>query len=123
VHLITKNIYIKDIKPGAKISDHFLVAEKTLAYSQKGLPYLNLRLKDRTGEVEGKVWDNAQEWDKLFKKGDIVQISARALNFRNAVQLSVADVVKVDNLEIDPADYFPVAKQDIDEMFSAAFRR
>jgi len=116
--LITKNIYIKEIKPGAKINDHFLVAEKTLAYSQKGLPYLNLRLKDRTGEVEGKVWDNAQEWDKVFKKGDIVQVSARALNFRNAVQLSVADVVKVDNLEIDPADYFPVAKQDIEEMFT-----
>jgi len=115
--LITKNIYVKDIKPGIKISDHFLVAEKTLAYSQKGLPYLNLRLKDRSGEVEGKVWDNAQEWDKVFKKGDVVQVSARVLNFRNAVQLSVGDIVKIDNREIDPADYFPVAKQDADEMY------
>lgn len=113
----TKNIYIKDIKPGAKISDHFLVAEKTLAYSQKGLPYLNLRLKDRTGELDGKVWENAQEWDKVFKKGDVVQVSARVLNFRNAVQLSVSEIVKIDNLEIDPADYFPVAKQDAAEMF------
>lgn len=113
-----KNIYAKDVRSGAKVSDLFLVSEKTLAYSQKGLPYLNLRLKDRTGELDGKVWENALEWDKLFRKGEVVQITARALNYKNAVQLSVSDVQKTDGEDVDPADFFPVALRDADEMFA-----
>jgi 3'-5' exoribonuclease len=113
-----KSLYAKDIKSGAKVSELFLVSEKTLAYSQKGLPYLNLRLKDKTGELDGKVWENAHEWDKLFRKGEVVQITARALNYKNAVQLSVSDIQKTEEQEVDPADFFPVAQRDPDEMFA-----
>jgi 3'-5' exoribonuclease len=112
-----KSTYIKDIRSGEKIYDSFLVTEKNLAYSQKGSPYLNLRLKDRTGEVEGKIWENANEWDKQFKKGDIIRIQSRAVNFRNTLQLSILDVQKMDDSSINPEDYFPVARRDIEEMF------
>lgn len=114
-----KNIYVKNIKPGEKVRDTFLVADKTLAFSQKGSPYLNLILKDKTGEVEGKIWERAIEWDKVFKKGDIIDIDSRGVSFRNAVQINVLDLKKVDDQEIDPADYFPVARGDRDEMFAA----
>jgi len=113
-----KSIYIKDIRPGDKILDSFLVAEKNLAFSQKGSPYLNLRLKDRTGEVEGKIWENADEWDKQFKKGDVIQVQSRAVSFKNTLQLSIHDVEKLDESDINPADFFPSARRDIEEMFT-----
>ena len=113
-----KYIYIKDIRPGDKILDSFLVAEKNLAFSQKGSPYLNLRLKDRTGEVEGKIWENADEWDKQFKKGDVIQVQSRAVSFKNTLQLSIHDVEKLDESDINPADFFPSARRDIEEMFT-----
>lgn len=53
-----KSIYIKDIQPGDKVSEPFLVTEKNLAFSQKGSPYLNLRLKDKTGDVKVGIWEN-----------------------------------------------------------------
>lgn len=53
-----KTVFLKDIKVGDKVDDFFLVAEKNSAFSQKGTPYLNIRLKDKTGEMEAKVWDN-----------------------------------------------------------------
>lgn len=112
-----KSIYIKDVRPGDKIVDSFLVTEKNLAFSQKGSPYLNIRLKDRTGEVEGKIWENADEWDRKFKKGDVIQVQARAVSFKNTRQLSIHDVEKLDELDINPADYFPSAGRDIEEMF------
>ena len=37
-----------------------------------------MRLKDKSGGIEGKVWENAVEFDRQFKKGDIIFI--RALN-------------------------------------------
>ncbi|MBN1613982.1 MAG: HD domain-containing protein [Deltaproteobacteria bacterium] len=114
----TKNTYIKDIRPGDKVVDTFLVTEKNLAYSQKGSPYLNLRLKDRTGELDGKVWDNASEWERVFNRGDVIRIHSRAVNYKNAVQLSVLSLQKVDEDAVDLADYFPRAKGDIEQMFS-----
>jgi 3'-5' exoribonuclease len=114
-----KNIYVKDIKAGEKVRDTFLVADKTLAFSRKGASYLNLALKDKTGEVEGKIWDKAMEWDKVFKKGDIIYIDARGISYRNAIQLTVLEVSKVEEQEINPADYFPAVEGNIEAMFES----
>ena len=113
-----KNLYISGMKSGEKVSTSFLVSEKNLAYSQKGAPYLNLRLKDKTGELDGKVWENATELDGYFKKGDIVHIVGRILSYKNNLQVSVLEVKKTEDEEIDPADYFPTASRDADDMFA-----
>jgi 3'-5' exoribonuclease len=113
-----KTVYIENLKAGEKVNNAFLVAEKNLAYSQKGAPYLNLRLKDKTGEIDGKVWDNANEWDGQFKKGDIVQVYGRVLSYKNNLQLSVLDLKKLTDEEVDLTDYLPAAKQDAEAMFA-----
>ncbi len=107
-----KQIYIKDIQTGDRISEFFLVKEKILAYSQKGAPYLNLRLADKSGQVEAKVWDNATECEGLFKKGDIIKIKARAQSYKNTLQLSIAEIRTPLTEEIDLADYLPTARED-----------
>lgn len=117
--MTAKSIYVKDIKSGDRVNEVFLAAEKTLAYSQKGSPYLNVRLRDRTGDADGKIWDNALAWDKAFKKGDLIRIQARALSFKNAIQLSISELRKVEDGEVELADYFPVARGDLNEMFAA----
>jgi 3'-5' exoribonuclease len=114
----SKSVYIKDIKPGEKINESFLVTEKNLAFSQKGMPYLNVRLKDKTGEVDGKIWENAIEWDKAFSKGDVIKAQGGAVSFRSTVQLSITGVRKVDDSAVDLAEYLPAAKGDIDVMFA-----
>jgi 3'-5' exoribonuclease len=116
--LKTKTVYVKDIRTGDKVNEIFLAAEKNLAYSQKGSPYLNLRLRDKTGDVDGKVWENALAWEKAFKKGDLIRIQARSLTFKNAIQLSIAELKKVEDTEVDLADYFPVARGDLKQMFA-----
>lgn len=113
-----KSIYVKDIKTGDKVNEVFLAAEKNLAYSQKGAPYLNLRLRDRTGDVDGKIWENALTWEKAFKKGDLIRIQARALSFKNAIQLSIIELGKVEDREVELADYFPVARGDLAAMYA-----
>lgn len=111
-----KHIYIRDIKSGEKIGDYFLVTEKSLAFSQKGTPYLTVRLKDRTGELDGKIWDNARGWDKVFKRGDIVHIESRVVTYKNGLQLSITDVKNAEEEELDISDFIPAASRDVEEM-------
>jgi len=115
--LKNKAIYIKDIKKGDKIAETFLVAEKNMAFSQKGLPYLNLRLKDKSGEIDSKVWENAVELDRLFKKGDIIFIEGNAASYKNAIQLSIFTIKTTPREEIEPADYLPFVNKDVNAMF------
>jgi 3'-5' exoribonuclease len=112
-----KNIYVTDIDPGTRISDLFLVTEKNMAVSQKGAPYLSLRLQDKTGQVEGRVWDNAKEMSQLFRKGDVIHINARAVKYRSAIQLAITQIEKLADSEIEPAEYSTSSKYDIDTMF------
>ncbi|HBL53995.1 MAG TPA: HD family phosphohydrolase [Syntrophaceae bacterium] len=112
-----KDIYLQDIKPGDKIASSFLVAEKNMAFSQKGSAYLNVRLKDKTGEIDGKVWDNAMALDQVFKKGDIVYMEGRAQTYRNALQISIITVKPCAPEDVDPSDYLPVSKVDTTAMF------
>jgi 3'-5' exoribonuclease len=115
--LKNKDIYLQDIKPGDKIASSFLVAEKNMAFSQKGSAYLNVRLKDKTGEIDGKVWDNAMALDQVFKKGDIVYMEGRAQTYRNALQISIITVKPCAPQDVDPSDYLPVSKVDTTAMF------
>lgn len=113
-----KNVYLKDIKQGDKVASSFLVTEKNMAFSQKGSPYLTVRLKDKTGEMECKVWENAVEFDKVFKKGDIVFIEGRAASYKNSLQISILSIKNIPRQDSDPADYLPTAKTDVKTMFS-----
>lgn len=115
--LKVKTVYIKDIQPGEKVMDSFLVAEKNMAFSQKGSPYLNLRLKDKTGQVDGKIWDNAQELDKQFRKGDVIQVNARAVSFKNSLQLSIHSLTALDDSDILLNDYLPTTRGNVNAMF------
>lgn len=114
----TKDIYLKDIKQGDKVASTFLAAEKNMAFSLKGAPYLNVRLKDKSGELDGKVWDNAIEFDHQFKKGDIIYIEGRAASYKNAIQISIVNIKKYAGDDIDPSDYLPMAKGDVAAMFN-----
>jgi 3'-5' exoribonuclease len=116
--LKTKEIYLKNIKQGDKISSSFLVTEKNMAFSQKGSPYLTVRLKDKTGEIESKVWENAIELDQLFRKGDIIFIEGKAANYKNSIQISITGIKKIPWEEVESADYLPAVKADVKEMFN-----
>lgn len=112
-----KQIYIEQIKAGDKVNDLFLVEEKNLAFSQKGSPYLSLRLKDRTGQLDGRIWDNAANLEKVFKKGDIIRIQSRAVSYKGATQLSIIDVRPATPEEMTWEDFLRTVKGDIDAMY------
>jgi 3'-5' exoribonuclease len=115
----SKTSFVNNIAPGDTVEDTFLVSEKYMAVSQKGHPYVNLRLRDRTGEIEARIWDNAEAMGALFRKGDIVRVRGRALSYKDSLQLSLSEVGRTVDGECHPADYYPASKENTAEMFAA----
>lgn len=114
-----KTLFVKEIKAGDKIRGIFLVTEKNLAVSQKGNPYLSLRLRDSSGDIEARVWEDALAINESFKKGALVSVQGRAVNFRDMLQLSLYECEPVTNEHLNPADFSPVSRHDVEGMFAA----
>ena len=112
-----KTRFVKDIKEGEAVRDLFLVAAKAQLSSNAGKPYLNLALRDRTGQFEARVWDRAEEIGKRFDRDDIVEVSGTAIQYQGRMQLKVHDVQKSAGTKPDMSDFLPVTKQGIEPLW------
>ncbi len=50
-------MYIKDLRGGETIRSIYMCRGKRSAETRNGKPYDNLLLQDKTGTLDGKVWD------------------------------------------------------------------
>ena len=109
-------VYVSDIRDRNQVDSVFLVREKITAMAKNGKPYLTLKLMDKTGEVEGKVWDNVDELSSSFAKDDFLSVRSKATVYLGKMQLVIADLRKVPDQEVRIADFLPEAGRDIGEM-------
>lgn len=113
-----KSRYVKDIREGESVRDLFLVGSKALLSSNAGKPYLNLVLRDRTGQVEARVWDRADEIGRRFDRDDVVEVAGSAILYQGRIQLKVHDVVKASGEKPDLAEFLPVTKKGIEPLWA-----
>ncbi|MDY0267784.1 3'-5' exoribonuclease YhaM family protein [Trichloromonas sp.] len=111
-----KNIFVTQIKERDWVDGVFLVGDKTLALAKNGKPYMTLRLADRSGEVEGRVWDRVDELAATFEKNDFIAIKAKASVYLGKMQLVIQELEPVPEAEIDLADFLPVSDRPVAEM-------
>lgn len=107
-----KKIFVKDIGEKDSVRDTFLITKKELAISKTGKAYLNIRLMDSSGEVEGRVWDNAEAIDKTFEKDNVVEVKGHGNSFREQIQLNVSSIKVLKEDEYDLRDYLPSSEID-----------
>jgi 3'-5' exoribonuclease len=110
--------FISQMSKGRAVESSFLVKEKILTKTRAGIPYLSLRLADRTGEVEGRIWDNALDFVPLFEKDDIVKVRAEVDEFQGLLQLRISRLRKCAEGEVQLEDLLPKTSKDIESMFA-----
>ncbi|MEE9615109.1 MAG: HD domain-containing protein [Thermodesulfobacteriota bacterium] len=111
-----KKLHLKDLKERVRVDDSFLVAKKETGVSKAGKPYLNLKFMDRTGEVEARVWDDAEAIGRGFEKGDVARVRGHVVSYQGKLQLNVAGVTALSNGEFNMRDYLPATERDPEEM-------
>ncbi len=109
--------YVKDMEEGNKVKGIYYCKSKISTETKTGKPYDNIELQDKTGAVNGKVWEPYSPGIKEYEAGDFVEITGEVKLFNNAKQLHVSGLRVCTDDEYDPADYMPVTKKNIDEMY------
>lgn len=111
-----KQIYVEQIRERDQLESVFLVRDKITAMAKNGKPYMTLKLMDRTGEVEGRIWDRVDQLSSYFEKDDFIQVIAKASVYLGKMQLVVQDLRRVDDEAVDLADFLPVSQREQAEM-------
>lgn len=108
--------FASDLVENDFIQTTFLVAEKELRTTRNGDPYLRIALADRTGKIEGRVWDEAESMAERFEADDFVTVRAQVTSYDGELQLKVGDIQRADESELELRDYFPYSRWSGDEM-------
>lgn len=108
--------YIDSLHDGESLIDFYLCKQKQTFKSKSGKNYLSLTLLDKTGTINGKVWDinkNIQSFDE----GDFIKIDATVQTFNNDLQLNIKKIRRAQEGEYFEEDYIPATKKDVKVLF------
>src|SRR5256885_2101513 len=116
---VMKDFYIRDCAEHENqvITSSFVVASKQIKSKKTGEPYLALSLSDRSGQVEGKVWDNVNDFINAFDQDDVVKVKGLLNRFNQRWQLTLHKLRRMEETEIDFADYLPKTTKDIEQLW------
>lgn len=113
---VGKKIFVAQLTAGQQLQEIFLVSRKSLAETKAGKPYLALGLMDKTGEIEARLWDNAQQFDAQAEEGGFVLVQAVAKPFRDQLQLAVNTLQRVAEEKVQLGDFMPTSTRSETEM-------
>lgn len=109
--------YIETLHEGDNVSDIYFIKQKNSATTKNGKSYDNVILQDKTGVMDGKIWEPNSAGIDDFDAFDYVEINGQVTSFNGALQVNIKRVRKCREGEYDQSDYMPVSKRNIEEMF------
>ena len=111
-----KTLFVADIRENQPVDSVFLVTAKNHGVTKGGNSYLTIKLMDRSGEIECRVWERAEELGKIFEKNDFVRVRGHATLYQGKLQIRVQDVGRVEEKEVAAEDFLPKSKFDPEMM-------
>ena len=108
--------YINELREGQSVIEHYLCKSRQSLKSRAGKTYLSLKLQDKTGMVDAKVWEMTNDI-KAFEENEFIKIDATVVTYQNDIQLNVKRIRRSLEGEYDPADYIPCTEKNIEEMY------
>lgn len=109
--------YIKDLRSGDVIRTVYLCKGKRTAETRNGKPYDNLLLQDKTGTLDGKIWDPNSQGIADYSEKDFIEIVGEVVTYNNNLQLNIKQLRIADEGDYDPADFMPTSDKSVDGMY------
>lgn len=109
--------YINTLVPGELIRNVYLCKGKRSAETRNGKPYDNLILQDKTGTLDGKVWDPNSSGIADYEEKDFIEVYGEVTSYNNNLQLNIRQIRKAGEGEYSPADYMPTTDKSTDSMY------
>lgn len=108
---------ISELQDKAAVQSAFLVKDKARQTGKNGKSYLAVRLTDKSGEIDARIWDNIDEFDSRFEVDDFVQVKGSVQSFQGRQQLVISTIESLNPYEVTIEDFLPTSERPAEEMF------
>ena len=109
--------YINTLHEGETIRNVYLCKGKRSAETRNGRPYDNLILQDKTGTLDGKVWDPNSQGIADYDEKDFIEVFGDIINYNGNLQMNIRQIRVAQEGEYNPADYMPTTEKSVDSMY------
>ena len=113
-----KKQFIESLQAGEKVKSAFLLTKKDTKKDKNNKYFCDLELQDMTGVIPGKIWSESISSTDInsFKKRDVVFIEGEVNDSdKFGKQINIKSIIKVDEKDIDYADFIFINKRVDDE--------
>jgi 3'-5' exoribonuclease len=109
--------FINEIQPGEAIDDIYMVKEPILRSTTRGDLYIAMVLADKTGQLNGRMWQATETVYKALPKPGFIHIQGRSELYQNNLQIVVNTVSVIDPAKVCLDDFLARTDKDIEQMF------
>ncbi|MHC4509969.1 MAG: 3'-5' exoribonuclease YhaM family protein [Planctomycetota bacterium] len=110
--------FINQIEPGQTINDIYIAKDPILRSTSRGDLYIAMFLCDRTGQLNGRMWQATETVYRALPKPGFVHIQGRSELYQNNLQIIINNVTVVDASKVQTDDFLARTKKDQQQMFA-----
>jgi 3'-5' exoribonuclease len=109
--------FINEIGPGETVNDIYMVRDPILRSTTKGDLYIAMFLGDRTGQLNGRMWQATELVYKSLPKPGFVHVKGRSELYQNNLQIVVNTITPIDPSKVTVDDFLARTTKDVGQMF------
>ncbi|MBN2590477.1 MAG: HD domain-containing protein [Sedimentisphaerales bacterium] len=109
--------FINKVEAGETINDIYLVKDPILRSTTRGDLYIAMFLCDRSGQINGRMWQATEIIYKSIPKPGFVHIQGRSELYQNNLQVIVNKITQIDSSKVNIDDFLPKTKKNVEKMF------
>lgn len=108
---------LNEMQTGDKVDHFFILTKIEERLTKSGKPFLNIELRDKSTDINAKVWDGFDEFLKEAETGKVVKVTGRMEEFNNTPQVKVEEIRNsVENDGVDANDFMPKSERNLQTM-------
>ncbi|MBL7153587.1 MAG: HD domain-containing protein [Phycisphaerae bacterium] len=110
--------FVNEIGPGETVDDIYMVKDPILRSTSRGDLYIAMFLCDKTGQLNGRMWQASEVIYKALPKPGFIHIKGRSELYQNNLQIVVNNVSVIDAGRVNIDDFLAQTEKDVDQMFA-----
>ena len=102
----------------AVVTSYFALSSMQVRDRKQGGQYLALGLSDKTGTLEARMWEEFADAISTCSEGCYVKVQGQVSKYQGKYQITLQKMRQAAESEVDPTDYLPATKFDVEEMWA-----
>src|SRR3981189_550264 len=114
-----KDFFVEDAVrfENTTVTTYFVLSSMQVRDKKQGGQYLALIVSDKTGSLEARMWDDVADPIEFCSEGCYVKVQGDISKYSGKFQITLKKLRLAADSEIDPKDFQPATKFDVEEMW------